>query len=42
MLPHGGGSSGVLIGASAAAQSNQCGIRRNPPLMSNPLTMYYP
>jgi len=39
MLPHGGGSGGGLIDASVAAQSNECGVRRNPPLTSNPLTL---
>jgi len=38
MLPQGGGSSGGRIGASIVAQSNECGVRRNPPLTS-PLTL---
>jgi len=39
MLTQGGGSGGGLIGASIAAQSNCCGVRRSPPLTSNSLTL---
>jgi len=41
--PQGGGSGGGLIGPRNAAQSNLCGVRRNPPETSiiQPTRMIY-